>query len=135
MIAPQMTRPVVLLTAIARAVLMALVPALLAAQSPRIGILAGRVVARPDSGGERPLAGVTVSIVGSSANTTTDGAGRFVVNGAPIGAVRVRMRLVGYRTVERAVRVRANDTTRVNVTLLSDVQLLSAVRVSASPFD
>ena len=119
----------------ARGALISLVPALLAAQTPEMGVVAGRVTARADTGAAAPAQGATVSVVGSALGATTGADGRFLLERVPAGPLTVRVRLLGYRMVERAIRVRAGDTVRVDVTLQPEAQLLSAVRVDAQAAD
>jgi hypothetical protein len=45
------------------------------------------------------------------------------------------VRLLGYRTVDRAARITAGDTLRIDVTLLTEAQQLSAVHTAATPID
>ncbi len=105
-------------------------PALLAAQDAG-GIVAGRIMARADSAPIAPASGATISIVGTTLRTTTRADGRFVIERLPLGPATVRVRLLGYRVVERAIVARAGDTLRLDVTLEREAQLLSPVRVDA----
>jgi hypothetical protein len=93
------------------------------------------LAARADSAASTPLGDATVSIVGTTLGVTTGADGRFTLDRVPPGAVTVRVRLLGYRTVDRAVRVRAGDTVRVDVVLQTDAQLLSGVRTDARRAD
>jgi hypothetical protein len=109
----------------------------LSAQEPR-GVVAGRVVARGDStpqGGERrggPVFGATVSIPGArSRQTTTDSTGAFLLTDVAPGAATLRVRRLGYRTLERAITVPPNDTLRLTLVLEPEAQRLSAVRAEA----
>src|SRR6476469_4454426 len=61
--------------------------------------------------------------------------GRFVVEGVPAGARTLRARLLGYRTVDRAIRVAAGDTTRVDIVLQTNVQMLSPLLTTVRPLD
>jgi hypothetical protein len=45
------------------------------------------------------------------------------------------VRLLGYRAVERAIRVRAGDTVHIDVVMRPEAQLLSTVRTAAVPTD
>jgi hypothetical protein len=119
---------------VVRGLLFNLGPALLAAQLPT-AVVAGRVSARADSAASTPLGDATVSIVGTTLGVTTGADVRFTLERVPPGAVTVRVRLLGYRTVDRAVRVRAGDTVRVDVVLQTDAQLLSGVRTDARRAD
>jgi Carboxypeptidase regulatory-like domain/TonB-dependent Receptor Plug Domain len=119
----------------ARGALISLVPALLAAQGPDAGVVAGRVTVRSDTGILAPAQGATVTVIGTTLGTTTGADGRFVLERVPSGPLTVRVRLLGYRMVERGIRVRAGDTVRVDVTLQPEAQLLSTVRIDAHPSD
>ncbi len=114
-------------------VLTCLLPALVAAQEPTTGVVAGRITARADSGVRVPLVGATVTIAATGAAQSTDADGRYVLDRVPAGSHTLRIRNVGFRTVERTLRVRAGDTTRVDVTLASP--FLAPVRISARAAD
>jgi len=115
----------------------------LAAQGPVVGVVAGRVtlsvdsanVARGDSGATTSAQGAAVSIAGRAIGTTTSVDGRFTLERVPPGALTLRVHLLGYRTVERAIRVRAGDTVRVDVTLRPEAQLLNPIRADVRPDD
>jgi hypothetical protein len=120
----------------ARGILFSLGPAVLAAQGPATGAVSGRVMIRADSGAAaKPAPAAIVSIVGTPLGTSTSENGRFVIERVPAGAITLRVRLLGYVTAERPVRVRAGDTTRVEVTLVPGAQLLTAVRTDARSAD
>ena len=121
--------------AVLSAGLIGLAPTALAAQSLGTGVVAGRVMTLADSGAATPARGAAVSVVGSALGATTGADGRFVLERAPAGPLTVRVRLLGYRTVERAIRVLVGDTVRVDVTLQTEVQLLVPVRTSARSAD
>jgi hypothetical protein len=88
-------------------------------------------MARADTGIAVPAAGVAVSVAGTTLGTMTADDGRFLLDGVPAGPLTVRIRQLGYRTVERAIRVRAGDTARVDVTLQTGAQLLAPIRTDA----
>jgi hypothetical protein len=111
-------------------------PALLAAQGPAAGAVAGRITMRIDTGATgTPAAGAVVSVAGRAGSVTTANDGRFLIDRVPAGAATVRVRMLGFRTAERAIRVAAGDTVRVDVTLQRDVQLLAPMRTSAQAAD
>ena len=119
----------------ARAALISVVPAFLAAQTPGTGVVAGRILARADTGAPMPTPGATIFILGTALRGTADDDGSFVLGQVPAGSHTMRVRLIGYRTAERVLRVRAGDTVRVNVMLETDAQLLAAVRTDARQAD
>ncbi|HKH90240.1 MAG TPA: TonB-dependent receptor [Gemmatimonadaceae bacterium] len=111
--------------------LMALVPAVLPAQEPATGVVVGRVLVRADTAAPSPARGAAVTIQGTSRVGTSGFDGRFLLDAVPAGTRTLRVRLAGYRTVERAIRLRGGDTAQVDVTLERAVQLLSPVRTDA----
>jgi len=113
-------------------VVAALVPLLLSAQSPPTGSVTGRITARDDSALVSPVSGATISIPGSTVVTSSAADGRFFLDRVPTGPHTLRVRLLGYRTVEQAIVVRAADTTRVEITMRSEAQLLAPVRTNAA---
>jgi len=115
----------------ARAALISFIPGLLAAQGPAIGVVAGRVTVGADTGAATPVQGASVAVLGSVLGAITGADGRFVIERVLAGPITVRVRLLGYRTVERALRVPADDTVRVEITLQSMAQLLSPVQTAA----
>jgi hypothetical protein len=119
-----------------RCALLSLVPALVAAQTPSTGVVAGRVSARTDTTAvATPVTGADVAIVGTAIAATTGGRGDFLLDRVPIGTRTLRVRLLGYRSAERAIRVRAGDTARVELVLESEAQILAPVRTAAVATD
>ncbi len=116
-----------------RSALIGLFPALATAQ-PATGIVSGRVTIRSDSGAFLPARDATVTIAASVA-ATTDAEGRFVLERVATGQQVLRVRLVGHRPLAQSVRVVADDTTRVAITLQPEAQLLAPVRADAIPAD
>lgn len=116
--------------------LILILPGLLAAQNPTTGVVTGRVVARTDTtAAPIPVHNARITVVGSPLATATSADGRFVLDRVPPGSHMVRVRLLGYRLVERSLVVRSGDTARVAVTLEREAQLLSPIRVDASSRD
>ena len=72
---------------------------------------------------------------GTTRGAIADSAGRFVIPAVPPGDVTLRARLLGYKTLERAVAVRAGDTTRVDFALEPEATVLGAVRTEARPVE
>jgi hypothetical protein len=127
--------PVLLARVAARTALLLSLPALAAAQMPA-GVVTGRVTTRADSVPNArpaaPIAGATVSVVGSGFNTTTDASGRFTIPGVPAGRGTLRVRYLGYRTVDRDIVVGPNDTLRVDIALEPEALRLAPVQTNAS---
>src|SRR5688572_23621031 len=99
------------------------------------GAIMGRVMARNDTVALTPADRAAIGIVGSARGTTTGPDGLFLVDRVPPGPHTLRVRLLGYRPVERAVLVLAGDTVRLEVVLEREAQLLSAIRVDAPSAD
>ena len=101
-----------------------------AQQAP--GTVRGTVTA---SGTGEPLALATVFALGAGRSTTTDESGRFVIAGIAAGPQRLRIRLIGYRPVERDVEVPAGGDATLAVSLDVAPVSLNEVRVLAGHGD
>jgi hypothetical protein len=115
--------------------LIALAPALVAAQQSPSAAVAGRVLVRADTGAPVPASRAAVAIVGTSIAATTNSDGRFLLAPVPSGPRTLRVRLPGHGTVDRTIRLRDGDTLRVEVVLERSVQLLAPVRTDAQRED
>jgi hypothetical protein len=93
------------------------------------------VTARGDIGSVSPAQGAAVALVGTALRTTSDAGGRFLLDRVPAGSHTLRVRLLGYRTLERALQIRSGDTVRVDLVLEPEAQLLSPVRTDAPTTD
>ena len=119
----------------ALALLLAVAPIVRAQQPVRhdtTGVIAGRVL---DAVTSEARAGTGVAVVGTVRGAIADATGRFVINGVPPGDATIRARLLGYKTLEQTVRIRAGDTTRVELRLEQEATVLSAVRTQARPVE
>ena len=115
----------------ARAALLAFLPALLAAQEPARGVIVGRVSIASDSGAGAPLAGARISVVGTALGATSASDGRYRIRDVPAGRATLRVRLLRYRTVDLDVVVNGGDTARVDFAMHRGPQLLSPVETRA----
>jgi TonB-dependent starch-binding outer membrane protein SusC len=100
------------LSVVALAMFTLLSPQPVAAQ--QTGTISGQVV---DVASGRALAGAQVSIPGTELGAMTRANGQFSILNVPAGEVEVRVRMIGYGTVDRTVTVRAGETTEVNFQL------------------
>src|SRR5688500_2680079 len=90
-----------------------------AAQQPQVGVgtVTGQVIAA-DS--RLPLGGAQVSVVGTTLGATAGAEGRFTIRSVPAGARTLRVRLVGYAPLERAVTVTAGGTVRADFAMIDE---------------
>jgi len=102
------------------AVILAAAPQVAAAQGS--GAIQGSVA---DSSTGQPIAGVQVTIVGTSLGTITSDDGRYVLRAVPARALTVRAQRIGYAPLEHQVTLAANDTATVNFTLVPVAAQLS----------
>jgi hypothetical protein len=93
------------------------------------------VAARADTGAAAAVQGATVSVLRTALSATTGADGRFLLERAPVGPLTLRVRLLGYRTADQVIRVRAGDTVRINIILEAEAQLLAPVRTDAQATD
>ncbi|HEX4681528.1 MAG TPA: carboxypeptidase-like regulatory domain-containing protein, partial [Gemmatimonadaceae bacterium] len=96
------------------------------------GVIAGRVV---DAANAEPRGGAAVSVVGTTRGAIADERGRYVIANVVAGAVTLRVRLLGYKPIERGVTVSARDTTRVDFSLETEAAVLGAIRSEARPVE
>jgi hypothetical protein len=106
------------------------------AQDRVTGTVTGRVVVQAESGGVPvPARGATVIVVGEELATTTDSAGAFHLQQVAVGQRTLRVRLLGYRSTNHPVTVRAGEWSRVEIVLPPDAQLLSPIQTEALAAD
>lgn len=85
-----------------------------------------------EAGTLRPLAGVQVTVSGSGTGALTSESGAFRLTNVPAGDRTVRVQGLGYGAVDRAVRVVAGETARLDVALAPSPIALDAVVVTGS---
>ena len=101
------------------------------AQRPR-GVVKGQLL---DAETKTPLIGATVLLTPTERGTTTDLEGRFVFEGAPVGAYTVRFSYIGYEPlVKTDVVVRSQRSTVVQAELQPAVIETGGVTVTAGYF-
>jgi TonB-linked SusC/RagA family outer membrane protein len=109
--------------ALAATLALALVPARAAAQQ-QAGTVRGTV---SDSATGRPIAGVQITIVGSTRSALTNESGVYSVRGVPAGAVTVRAQRLGYAPRDRRVTVGADETVTADLVVPSVATTLSTI--------
>jgi outer membrane receptor protein involved in Fe transport len=102
---------------------LSLVPVPAAAQA---GAIAGQVV-EVETGA--PLAGASVEVVGADRRTLSQDNGRFLLRSVPVGTHRLRVTLLGYGELERAVEVAPGRATAVRITLSTEALEVGGIRV------
>ncbi|MEJ2679670.1 MAG: TonB-dependent receptor plug domain-containing protein, partial [Gemmatimonadota bacterium] len=81
---------------------------------------ARRVVGQVQDNARNPLAGVQVTVLGTSVGTLTNSDGHFALE-APAGADSIQFVYIGYRTVVRAIAPVVNVTMRVEAVALEGI--------------
>ena len=107
--------------------LAAMLPLPALAQPPE-GTIRGQV-RRADG---QAVPSVTVTLKGTNRGSLTDETGQFTLTNVPVGPQTVLISLVGYRSDENTVTVRAGETTSVTVVLTPSAAYLEEVVVTAS---
>src|SRR5439155_2069813 len=76
--------------------------------------IAGQVT---DSASRHPLVSAQVFVGGTTLRALTDGTGRFRFDNAPLGAVTLRVLLIGYKQMTRVVTVAAGEVATADFAL------------------
>src|SRR5256885_9968246 len=79
------------------------------------GRITGTVTAAQDG---RPIAGATVTVVGTSRTSATDASGRYEIADAPSGAQQVRVRLLGFAPLTQTAQVPAGGAVTLDLQLV-----------------
>lgn len=87
-------------------------------------VISGRVT---DSLSRAPVAGVTVTVVGTRLGAVTNAEGRYTIAGVPPGAFTLRAVRIGYAPQTRPVTVTAGQTLSADFTLRTQAAQLAAV--------
>lgn len=86
-----------------------------------------------DGDSKKPLAGVTVNLVGSQLGAITNTDGYYEINQAPIGRQSLRFSLMGYESRNVfEIMVSSGKQTEINVSLTESVQKLQEVTVKSN---
>ena len=109
------------------ALLLLATPTVVAAQQPRAVLVRGTVASRDGT----PLARATVRAVDQDVAAATDDRGQFTLGPLVPGTIAVRVRLIGYRALERQVVVPDTGLRDVHLVLEFAPAYLNEVRVLA----
>ncbi|MFL5386406.1 MAG: SusC/RagA family TonB-linked outer membrane protein [Longimicrobiaceae bacterium] len=104
--------------------LLALVLAPAAALAQGTGRITGTVI---EAGGQRPLAGASVSVAGTGLRAVTRTDGTYALAGVPAGTHTVNVSVLGHAPASRAVTVAAGGTATADFTLATSAVGLSEV--------
>jgi TonB-linked SusC/RagA family outer membrane protein len=95
-----------------------------APRAARTGIVTGTVT---DAATGQPLAGASVSIVGTPLGTITGATGRFSIANVPPGSRTVRVSMIGYGSLDQGVDVTTGQTSTVNFAMRTEALLLEEI--------
>lgn len=92
------------------------------------GTIVGQVL---DAQTRAPVVDAQVSVVGLDLGSLTDRSGNFRITGVPVGSAEVRVEIIGYRTVTRAVEVPRSGTARVEIVIDPTAVAVEGIVVTA----
>src|SRR6266699_3049811 len=77
----------------------------------------------------RPIAGATVTVVGTNRTVATDASGRYEIADAPSGAQQVRVRLLGVAPLTQTAQLPAGEAVTLDFQLVAAAVQLEGVVV------
>lgn len=90
----------------------------------------GRVVGRVSADAGRSLAGIQVTVTGTTLGAVSDSGGRYTIRDVPVGSHSVLARGIGYASSTKPVTIVAGQTVTVDFTLSTAAALLNPVVVT-----
>ena len=75
---------------------------------------------------------VTIRLKGTTIGTTTDNTGHYFLKNLPEGTFTIEVSYLGYKTQEKTITIKKDDTTELNFQLEADDVALDEVVVSAN---
>jgi hypothetical protein len=93
------------------------------------GIVSGAVMTAEHT----PIAGATVSVIGTELHGMSADNGHFSIAGVPSGAQRVEIKMIGYAKTEQQVDVQAGKTKQLEVVLATEAIRVTGVETRAAP--
>jgi TonB-linked SusC/RagA family outer membrane protein len=86
-----------------------------------------------DEATRRPVAGVQITVIGTTLGAMTDDQGRYRLAGVPAGSARLRAKRIGYVSVDRTITVEDGGTVTADFSLGVAPLSLDAVVVTGTP--
>jgi TonB-linked SusC/RagA family outer membrane protein len=93
------------------------------------GTVRGKVV---ESGTQRPLSGVQVSVPGTGRGALTNASGDYLIAGVPTGTHTVRAQMIGFSSSEKQVAVSSSEAVRADFQLSQSAIALDEVVVTGT---
>lgn len=90
------------------------------------GSISGKIVDEK----KEPVIAATVVVAGTTLGAATDMDGNYTLEGVAVGEVRLQVSYIGYDTKEATVRVIANKTVTLDITLGENKEMLSEVVIT-----
>lgn len=106
--------------------LLAMLP--MTAEAQATGTVRGRVVTEA----QRPISGATILIVGTNRGALTNADGEYAIVNVPTGPQTVRVQMIGYARMERAVTVADGQVASVDFELATQALSLDEVVVTGT---
>lgn len=91
------------------------------------GTISGQVV---DAANDSALTGVNVGLLQTRLGAATGDNGSFTIGNVPEGNYTIRASIIGYKTVERDIRVRSDQTTELEIVLSQKSVELGGISVT-----
>ncbi len=79
-----------------------------------------------------PIAGVNISLVGTTFGTTTSPNGIFNLSSIPSGRYTLRVSMVGYTLIQRSVDVREGESLRIDLALVPSAIVTPGITITAT---
>jgi TonB-dependent SusC/RagA subfamily outer membrane receptor len=83
-------------------------------------------------GTQNPISGAQVTIAGTRVGSMTRDDGSYVISGAPVGTMRIRVRMIGFAPIEQPVTVTDGGTATADFSLVPSAVTLEEVVVTGT---
>ncbi|HHS13863.1 MAG TPA: TonB-dependent receptor [bacterium] len=83
---------------------------------------------------QTPLVGTNVLLIGTMLGAATDSQGRFYIPGVPQGIYEIKASAIGFKSIQKTVRVEKGQNHTVDFTLQETAVLMDGVSVTASRY-